>query len=152
MYNITSSIACENTKLDIECDSNTVIHILASNYGRIKGQSCQTDPPDYDANVECHEKYAFRVIRDKCEGVRKCSIDVKSEQFSLDGDPSCSDVPHKYLKVIYGCVTRKGNIYVFSQFEDKWGNIKRIFYWSINGKLIILSDSLKGCIEHDKEE
>ena len=91
-----------------------VIHILDSIYGRINNVSCSYDPPDYSsnpANVECHEKYGYKVVRDKCEGNRSCSIDVKPEQFSLDDDPSCSHVPHKYLKVNYGCVSQKGNIH-----------------------------------------
>ena len=112
LSNITSNIACENKKLEIDCGNGMVIHILDSIYGRINGLSCTFDPPDYSSNpahVECHEKYGYRVVREKCEGNRSCSLDVKPEQFSLDDDPSCSHIPHKYLKVNYGCVSQKGN-------------------------------------------
>ena len=111
LSNITSNIACENKKLEIDCGDGMVIHILDSFYGRMNGLSCTFDPPDYSsnpANVGCHEKYGYRVVSEKCEGNRSCSLDVKPEQFSLDDDPSCSHVPHKYLKVNYGCISHKG--------------------------------------------
>ena len=112
LSNITSNIACENKKLEIDCGNGMVIHILDAVYGRINGLSCTFDSPDYSsspANVECHEKYGYKVVIEKCEGIRSCSLDVKPEQFSLDDDPSCSHVPQKYLKVNYGCVSQKGN-------------------------------------------
>ena len=122
-----------------------VIHILDSIYGRINGVSCSYDPPDYSSNpasVECHEKYGYKVVRDKCEGNRSCSIDVKPEQFSLDDD-SCSHVPSKYLKVNYGCVSQKGNIlnYFTLYFVGKFKAfcfIRSLFIWISNLKKILI--------------
>ena len=97
----------------MDCGFDKAIHIISSTYGRINGVSCADDAQDPSGaatNIGCEEKYGLRVVEDKCEGVRRCSVDVKAEKFELDEDPLCSHVSHKYLRVTYGCIQRKSNV------------------------------------------
>nr|ADI48491.1 lectin [Euperipatoides rowelli] len=92
---------CEHTTGYINCDKDTKIEIISSDYGRQSKDICPSSgfklfwSPD---NLHCRYD-ASDVVRKTCDGQKSCS--VKADNNWLGKDP-CGDT-FKYLTVKFSC-------------------------------------------------
>ena len=101
-------MACAETTLSLDCNTGTSIHILSAAYGTLNesptaNASCQSE--DTLSMAPCYDVDGYKVVQGKCEGRPTCTILVQQSVFSTTTNycPSTAN----YLKVTYGCVTRK---------------------------------------------
>ncbi|KAF7990078.1 hypothetical protein HCN44_009021 [Aphidius gifuensis] len=90
---------CEGKQLRIECGEGEVIHLIRANYGRFSITICN-EHGNTDWSVNCMSQKSFRVLFNKCNDQRNCSITASTSHF---GDPCPSTL--KYLEAHYQCVS-----------------------------------------------
>ncbi|XP_046745914.1 latrophilin Cirl isoform X2 [Diprion similis] len=89
---------CEGKTLTIECGEGELIHLIRANYGRYSITICN-EHGNTDWSVNCMSTKSFRVLFDRCDGRRSCTVDVNSNVFE---DP-CPGTT-KYIEAQYSCI------------------------------------------------
>nr|XP_055073073.1 L-rhamnose-binding lectin CSL3-like [Misgurnus anguillicaudatus] len=75
------------------------IKVVSANYGRTNKKTCSNGKPaKWCSNIYCSQSSSRRVLANRCNGLKDCSVPVTNEVF---GDP-CEGT-YKYLKASYTC-------------------------------------------------
>ncbi|CAF0770156.1 unnamed protein product [Brachionus calyciflorus] len=99
-YPINQIIVCTESKLDLKCPSNQVLHIYSAYYG------IQPDTNTYTCNKKstnheiCYFDLTFSNLTTICEQQNSCEINVNVGSF---GDP-CINSKNKQLFIQYQCI------------------------------------------------
>ena len=102
-------MACVDATLSLNCNPDTSIHILSAAYGLLNenpaaNATCQIMDVPTPLPPPCYAAGGFTAVQEKCEGKESCAILV---QTYLSGTMSTCPPLESYLKVTYGCATRK---------------------------------------------
>ncbi|CAH2245748.1 eva-1 homolog A isoform X2 [Pelobates cultripes] len=99
-----SKVACEDDRLRLNCNRNTVIAIYSVIFGRLQGGSLECPYQNLGIpSVECQSLSALPLMTKRCQGRRSCIVYASTNEF---GDP-CYPGVRKHLNVIYTCVPKK---------------------------------------------
>ncbi|XP_074098364.1 latrophilin Cirl isoform X2 [Cotesia typhae] len=90
---------CEGKTLRIECGEGELINLIRANYGRFSITICN-EHGNTDWSVNCMAQKSFRVLYNKCNGQRSCTVEVSSAYFQEDPCPGTG----KYIEAQYHCI------------------------------------------------
>uniref|UniRef100_A0A3B1IRB8 Si:ch211-66i15.5 n=1 Tax=Astyanax mexicanus TaxID=7994 RepID=A0A3B1IRB8_ASTMX len=98
-------LTCETHSAYLSCDYG-YIKIYSANYGRTDRTTCSDGAPAHGvANVHCFSERSLKVMSDRCNGRRSCSVPVVNAVFS---DPCIGT--WKYLDFAYQCLPYKRSV------------------------------------------
>ena len=102
-------MACKDVTLTLDCNPDTSIHILSADYGLLNeyappNATCQSMDVPTPLPPPCYAAGGFKAVKEKCEGKQTCTVLVEA---SLSGTMNSCPPLESYLKVTYGCATRK---------------------------------------------
>ncbi|XP_028296657.1 L-rhamnose-binding lectin CSL1-like [Gouania willdenowi] len=91
---------CQQSKTELYCEGSQVIKILRANYGRTDESVCSYSAPYSESpNTACSGPSALKVMRERCDGKKSCSVRSSNHVFA---NP-CPGT-RKYLEYAYSCV------------------------------------------------
>lgn len=96
LFIINEEIACEGDKLAIRCPKGMKIDIRDVVYGRSNGDTCKGGNI---GTTDCASTTSIDKVKKKCNGHRKCKVNVSNKRLGGDPCPGTS----KYLSVKYVC-------------------------------------------------
>lgn len=97
-----SLVVCEHRHMQLYCEGANIIAIYSASFGRTELGSMEC--PSYTMHeIDCQSPSTLEEVMKRCHGRRNCAVKVASKIF---GDP-CPKGTHKYLNVVYSCVSRK---------------------------------------------
>ncbi|XP_050517360.1 protein eva-1 homolog C-like isoform X1 [Diabrotica virgifera virgifera] len=102
-YEFRSQVACQNSKIKLNCNPNSRVAVYSASYGRTEYESIQCPQPQGVPEETCLVSYATEIVMQLCHGKRSCDL---SADISTFGSP-CKPESRMYLKVVYTCVPRK---------------------------------------------
>uniref|UniRef100_A0A8C5MIY2 SUEL-type lectin domain-containing protein n=1 Tax=Leptobrachium leishanense TaxID=445787 RepID=A0A8C5MIY2_9ANUR len=95
-----SKVACEDDRLRLNCNRNTVIAIYSVIFGRVQDSNLECPYQSLGTpSIECQSVSALSVMTKNCQGRRSCIVYASTNEF---GDP-CYPGVRKHLNVIYTC-------------------------------------------------
>lgn len=89
--------ACEDLQLVMDCEYGSKINLIRANFGRFSVTQCN-EQGRLDLSTECMAPSSLRLMRERCQDRRSCSVNATSAIF---GD-RCPKTP-KYLEVHFQC-------------------------------------------------
>ncbi|XP_065165488.1 protein eva-1 homolog C-like isoform X2 [Atheta coriaria] len=102
-YEFRSRVACENERIQLQCNPNSRVAIYSASYGRTEYESFQCPQPQGVAEETCLVSYATETVMQICHGKRSCEFSADASTF---GNP-CKPLTRMYLRIVYTCVPRK---------------------------------------------
>ncbi|CAF1253779.1 unnamed protein product, partial [Didymodactylos carnosus] len=100
LSNVTIKHICENENLIINCENNSVIQIIRTNYGRTSQQICNDNPHQLFKKTCSNIEQSKREARKMCHGLQICKIYATDNYFT---DP-CGPKISKHFEVHYRCI------------------------------------------------
>ncbi|KAK7586193.1 hypothetical protein V9T40_004069 [Parthenolecanium corni] len=102
----STTYACDEKMLKIECNENHVINIIRANYGRYSIAVCN-DNGSTDWSVNCMSHRSLLILQGRCNSKQNCSIAAST---SLFDDPCPGTM--KYLEAQYTCINATSSLSV----------------------------------------
>ncbi|XP_072553560.1 L-rhamnose-binding lectin CSL3-like [Salminus brasiliensis] len=98
-------LTCEGHSAHLSCDYG-YIKVYTANYGRTDKTTCSDRRPHHQiSNVHCFQEGTLKVMSDRCNGRRSCSVPVVNQIFH---DPCIGT--YKYLDFAYHCLPYKRSV------------------------------------------
>lgn len=98
-----SRTVCENERLKLACQNDTVLAIYSATFGHLEHGSLECpQEAKTKTDIECLSPSALRRVSRKCHGRTNCSVLADAQGF---GDP-CFPGTRKHLRVSFTCVPR----------------------------------------------
>ncbi|XP_065166538.1 uncharacterized protein [Atheta coriaria] len=113
-YEFRSRVACENERVQVQCNPNSRVAIYSASYGRTEYESFQCPQPQGVAEETCLVSYATETVMQLCHGKRQCEFGADASTF---GNP-CRPQTKMYLRIVYTCVPQK---VLNSEYEEPLG-------------------------------
>lgn len=96
------AVACQHSKLELECERGEEIRVLKANYGRTDRRTCNLNGNAPIQTTDCRSRRSDDIVRENCAGKRQCIISASNDVF---GEPCFGTF--KYLEVEYLCIRRR---------------------------------------------
>ncbi|CAL8395244.1 unnamed protein product [Arctogadus glacialis] len=92
-------VACEESEVELFCDSGQTIALIGAFYGRADRTTCIQGVPDGKFNnITCFNPTANQVVTERCNGKSRCSVYAVNSVFQ----DACSGTA-KYMELAYSC-------------------------------------------------